>query len=204
MIYPHQGRWPQIHETAYIAPSADLIGDVSIGEESSLWFQVVVRGDVNSITIGNRTNVQDHSMLHVSRPNIGLPGKEKGSPLKIGDDCTIGHRVTLHGCTVGNRILIGMGAIIMDDAVVGDDCIIGAGALITQGMNIPSGSLVIGAPAKVARPLKPEEIAFLKKSAQNYIGDSREYLRNIPSAKRFNQEETEEELSYFSERDEDR
>ncbi len=166
MILPHHGKWPEIHETAWIAPSADVIGEVSMGERSSIWFQVVVRGDVNWIKIGARTNIQDHSMLHVTR---------RKSPLTVGDEVTVGHRVTLHGCTIGNRVLLGMGAIVMDDAVVGDDCIIGAGSLVTQRTVIPSGSLVMGSPAKVVRPLKPEELAFLKQSAENYVGDIREY-----------------------------
>ncbi len=166
MILPHHGKWPQIHETAWIAPSADVIGEVDIGAESSLWFQVVVRGDVNWIKIGSRTNIQDHSMLHVTR---------RKCPLTVGDEVTVGHRVTLHGCTIGNRVLLGMGAIVMDEAVVGDDCIIGAGALVTQRTVIPPGSLVLGSPAKVARALKPEELAFLKQSAANYVGDIKEY-----------------------------
>ncbi len=166
MILPHHGKWPEIHETAWIAPSADVIGEVSMGERSSIWFQVVVRGDVNWIKIGARTNIQDHSMLHVTR---------RKSPLTVGDEVTVGHRVTLHGCTIGNRVLLGMGAIVMDDAVVGDDCIIGAGSLVTQRTVIASGSLVMGSPAKVVRTLKPEELAFLKQSAENYVGDIREY-----------------------------
>ena len=166
MILPHHGQWPKIHETAFVAPSADLIGEVEIGEHSSIWFQVVVRGDVNSIKIGAKTNIQDHSMLHVTR---------KQSKLKIGDEVTVGHRATLHGCTVGNRVLIGMGAIILDDAEVGDDCIIGAGALITKGMKVPRGSLVVGAPAKVKRELTAAELAFLPQSAANYVGDAVEY-----------------------------
>jgi carbonic anhydrase/acetyltransferase-like protein (isoleucine patch superfamily) len=177
MLLSHHGESPRIHETAFVAPSADVIGEVEIGAESSVWFKVVIRGDVNSIKIGKRTNIQDLSMLHVSRPNIGLPGKEKGSPLVIGDEVTVGHHVVLHGCTIGNRVLVGMGAILMDDVVIGDDCIIGAGALVTQGTVVPPGSLVMGAPAKVARPLKPAEFAFLPKSAANYVGDSREYMR---------------------------
>jgi carbonic anhydrase/acetyltransferase-like protein (isoleucine patch superfamily) len=166
MILPHHGRWPQIHETAWIAPSADVIGEVDIGAQSSVWFQVVIRGDVNWIKIGSRTNIQDHSMLHVTR---------RKSPLTVGDEVTVGHRVTLHGCTIGNRVLLGMGSIVMDDAVVGDDCIIGAGALVTQRTVVPAGSLVMGAPAKVVRPLKPEELAFLEQSAANYVGDIKEY-----------------------------
>ncbi|MBC7690891.1 MAG: gamma carbonic anhydrase family protein [Methylotenera sp.] len=166
MILPWRGKWPEIHETAFIAPSADIIGDVKIGTSSSVWFQCVIRGDVHSITIGSRTNVQDHSMLHVTR---------RKSKLVIGDDVTIGHRVTLHGCTIGNRILLGMGAIVLDDAVVGDDCIVGAGTLITKGTVVPPGSLIVGSPGKVVRKLKPEEIAFLLESSANYVGDSKEY-----------------------------
>lgn len=172
MILPHRGRNPKIADSVWVAPSADIIGDVVIGEESSIWFQVVIRGDVHSIRIGNRTNIQDHSMLHCTRVT---------SPLNIGDDVTVGHQVTLHGCTLGNRILVGMGAVLLDDCVIGDDCIVGAGALVTKGTVVPPGSLVVGSPAKVARPLKPEELAFLKKSANNYVGDSREYMTFLPS-----------------------
>ncbi len=168
-ILPHHGKTPQIPSSVFIAPSADIIGEVTIGEESSVWFQVVIRGDVHTIDIGARTNIQDQSCLHVTR---------KRSPLKVGDDCTIGHRVLLHGCTIGNRVLVGMGAIIMDDAVVEDDCIIGAGSLVTQKTRIPSGHLAVGSPAKVIRPLKKEELEFLRQSAQNYVSDGREYLPN--------------------------
>lgn len=176
MIYPFKKIWPKIHETAFIAPSADIIGDVVIGEYSSVWFQVVIRGDVNDIRIGNRTNIQDHSMLHVTR---------KTSPLRIGDEVTIGHRVMVHGCTVGDRILIGMGAILMDDCVIGDDCIIGAGALVTKGFQVPAGSVVFGSPSKVIRPINEQERAFLKKSAENYVGDAHEYYSYMRGPKRF-------------------
>jgi carbonic anhydrase/acetyltransferase-like protein (isoleucine patch superfamily) len=172
MILPFKSKWPKIHETAFVAPSADIIGDVEIGHHSSIWFQVVIRGDVNTIRIGSRTNIQDHSMLHVTRVK---------SPLKVGDDVTVGHRVTLHGCTVGNRVLVGMGAIVLDDAVIGDDCVIGAGTLITKGVKIPPKSLVIGSPGKVVRALKEEELAFLLESAQNYVNDSNEYHGFVPS-----------------------
>ena len=172
MILPHHGCTPSLDSSVFVAPSADIIGEVQIGPQSSVWFQVVIRGDVNWIKIGSRTNIQDHSMLHVTR---------KKSPLLIGDEVTIGHRVTLHGCTVGNRVLLGMGAIVLDDAVIGDDCVIGAGALVTQKMQIPSGSLVFGSPAKVIRPLRQEELAFLKVSAQNYVGDAEEYQRLVSS-----------------------
>lgn len=164
---PHHGVWPKVDPSVFVAESADIIGDVEIGAESSVWFQVVIRGDVNTIRIGARTNIQDHSMLHVTR---------RVSPLKIGDDVTVGHRATLHGCTIGDRVLVGMGAIVLDDAVIGDDCVIGAGALVTKGTVVPNGSLVIGMPAKVSRPLKSEEIGFLRQSANNYVNDSREFI----------------------------
>lgn len=175
MIIPHHGVWPEIHETAFIAPSADVIGDVKIGAESSLWFQVVVRGDVHSIRIGSRTNIQDHSTLHVTR---------KKSSLTIGNSVTVGHRVLLHGCTVGNHVLIGMGSVLMDDVVVGDECVIGAGSLLTQGKEFPSRSLILGSPAKVIRPLTKEEIGFLEKSAENYVRDSAEYRGYVRSPER--------------------
>jgi carbonic anhydrase/acetyltransferase-like protein (isoleucine patch superfamily) len=198
MILPHHGHWPRIHETAFVAPSADLVGDVEIGEHSSVWFQVVVRGDVNSIRIGNRTNIQDHSMLHVTRPKQ-TDESGKGSALKIGDDVTVGHRVTLHGCTIGSRVLVGMGAIIMDDAVIGDDCIVGAGALVTKGTQVPNGSLVMGVPAKVTRPLKPEELAFMPKSAANYVRDSIEYHGYVPGPHRLgnNDSDLTEEFGHY-------
>lgn len=192
MILPHHGKSPQIHETAFIAPSADVIGDVVIGAQSSIWFQVVVRGDVNDIKIGSRTNVQDHSMLHVTR---------KTSPLRIGDEVTVGHRVLLHGCTVGNRVLVGMGAIILDDAVIADDCIVGAGSLVTKGKTFPSGSLIMGSPAKVVRPLNPEELAFLKKSADNYVKDSAEYRGYVLGPKTLGQDGR--DLEDFSDEEED-
>ncbi len=166
MILPYRGKWPAIHETAFVAPSADLIGDVTLGGHSSIWFQCVVRGDVHWIKIGSRTNIQDHSMLHVTRSR---------SPLTVGDEVTIGHRVTLHGCTLGNRILVGMGAIILDDAQIGDECLIGAGTLITKNTKIPPRSLVLGSPGKVIRTLTDEELAYLAKSADNYVRDSQEY-----------------------------
>jgi len=170
MILPHHGRWPKIHETAFVAPSCDLIGEVEIGSHSSVWFQCVVRGDVNWIKIGARTNIQDGSVLHVTR---------KASPLTIGDEVTVGHSVTLHGCTLGNRILVGMGSVILDDAEIGDDCVIGAGALITKGVKVPPKSLVMGVPAKVTRGLDAEEIAFLKRSADHYVKDAGEYYQYV-------------------------
>lgn len=166
MIIPYRRIWPKIHETAFVAPSADIIGNVTLGELSSVWFQCVIRGDVNFIRIGNRTNIQDHSMLHVTRMK---------SPLRIGDEVTVAHRAVLHGCTIGNRVLIGMGSIVMDDVEIGEECLIGAGSLVTKGTQIPARSLVLGSPARVIRPLKEEEILGIIKSSENYVGDSKEY-----------------------------
>jgi carbonic anhydrase/acetyltransferase-like protein (isoleucine patch superfamily) len=166
-ILPHHGKSPAIDPSAFIAPSCDIIGEVEIGAEASIWFQCVIRGDVNWIKVGARTNVQDHSMLHVDR---------RGFPLSIGEDVTIGHRVMIHGCTIGDRCLVGMGAILMNGVVIGEDSIVGAGALVTEGKTFPPRSLILGTPAKLARELKPEELQYLKKSAENYVGDSREYL----------------------------
>lgn len=177
MILPHKGIEPVIPESCFIAPSADIIGDVEIGENSSVWFQTVIRGDVNSIRIGARTNVQDGSVLHVTRSKPPM----KGAPLHIGDDVTIGHRVTLHGCTIKNRILIGMGATILDGAVIDDDSIVAAGALVTKDKVFPPKSLIQGSPAKAVRELTPTEIEFMKISAANYANDSALYNAEIES-----------------------
>ena len=166
MILPHHGKWPVIHETAFVAPSADIVGEVSIGTESSIWFQCVVRGDVNTIQIGNRTNIQDKSMLHVTRET---------APLVIGDEVTVGHSVTLHGCKIRNRCLIGMGAVILDHADIGEESMVGAGSLVTKGKIFPPRSLIMGSPAKAVRPLNEQELAYLKKSADNYVRDATEY-----------------------------
>jgi len=160
MILSFNGITPMIAANAYIAPSADIIGDVKIGEHSSIWFNTVIRGDVHFIRIGTRTSIQDLSMLHVTR---------KTHPLIIGDNVTAGHHVTLHGCTIGNRVLIGMGAIVLDGAEVGEGAIVGAGALVTEKMKVPPGVLAIGIPAKIIRPLTEQETAFLSQSAQNYV-----------------------------------
>jgi len=171
MIIPFKGYDPLIPDSCFIAPSADIIGDVQLGENSSVWFQVVIRGDVNSIRIGARTNIQDGSVLHVTRNKAPM----KSAPLVIGDDNTIGHRVTLHGCTLKNRILVGMGVTILDAAVIDDDSIVAAGALVTKGKVFPPRSLIQGSPAKVARSLTDDEVAMLKASALNYVGDTALY-----------------------------
>ena len=166
MLKPYKGKMPKLGEGVFVEESAQVIGDVEIGAFSSVWFNAVVRGDVHHIRIGDRTNVQDNCTLHVTKDTY---------PLIIGSDITIGHNVILHGCTVKDRCLIGMGAIILDNAEIGEDSIVGAGALVTEGMKVPPGSLVLGIPAKAVRAVKPEEKARILKSAQNYIEYSRNY-----------------------------
>jgi carbonic anhydrase/acetyltransferase-like protein (isoleucine patch superfamily) len=169
MIIPHHGCQPEIDDSVFVAPSADVIGEVNIGAHSSVWFQSVIRGDVNSIKIGEYTNIQDHSMLHVTRTG------DRGADLVIGDHVTIGHRVLLHGCSIGNQCLIGMGSVIMDNAEISECSIVGAGALVTEGKTFPPRSLIIGSPAKAVRELSPEEVSFLKSHAENYAKDGAEY-----------------------------
>ncbi len=175
MILPYRGTWPQVHETAFVAPSADLIGDVEVGAQASVWFQCVLRGDVGSIKIGSRSNVQDHSVIHSTR------GK---STVEIGEDVTVGHRVTLHGCRIGSRVLVGMGSTILDNAEVGSDSIVGAGSLILKDSKIPAGSLVLGSPAKVVRALTAAERASIAESAGNYVATAGEYQRDVRGPQR--------------------
>lgn len=177
MIRSFQGIAPKIDPTAFIAETAVIVGDVEIGTQSSIWYNVVARGDVNFIRIGSRTNIQDLSMLHVThRKNENDPG----APLVIGDDVTVGHSVTLHGCTVGNGSFIGMQAIVMDKAVIGEGALIGARSLVTEGTIVPPYTLWIGAPAKMKRELTAEEIAWLKKSPQNYVKYALQYINDTP------------------------
>jgi carbonic anhydrase/acetyltransferase-like protein (isoleucine patch superfamily) len=172
-IRAYKGVLPTLAEGVYVDESSVLVGDIVLANDVSIWPLVVARGDVSYIRIGARTNVQDGSVLHLSRPSNGKP---EGSPLIIGEDVTVGHKVMLHGCTLGNRILIGMGAIVMDDVVVEDDVIIGAGSLVPPGKRLQSGYLYVGSPAKQARPLNDNEKAFLTESASNYVQLKNEYL----------------------------
>lgn len=169
----YKGIYPSIHHTSYVDPSAVLVGDIEIGEHCSVWPLVAARGDVNKIRIGQRTNIQDGTVLHVSRP---YPNRPEGSPLVIGDDVTVGHKCMLHGCRLGNRILVGMGAIIMDDAIIEDDVIIGAGSLVSPNKTLRSGYLYVGSPAMEKRPLTEAERNFLSQSAENYVLLKEEYM----------------------------
>lgn len=169
----YRGISPSVDHSVYIDSSAVIVGDVQLAADVSIWPLVAARGDVNRIRIGARTNVQDGTVLHVTRTS---PGKPEGSPLIIGEDVTVGHKCMLHGCILGNRILVGMGAIVMDDAVVEDDVIIGAGSLVPPGKTLQSGYLYVGSPVKQARPLTEAERAFLAASAKNYVLLKDEYL----------------------------
>jgi len=162
-LYELDGKRPTLPDDGshWIAPSADVIGDVHLGRETSIWFGAVIRADNTPIVVGDRSNVQDGAMLH----------SDPGSPLTIGAGCTIGHHAILHGCTIGNNVLVGMGATVLNHAVIGDNCLIGAGALVTEGKTFPPGSLIVGSPAKVVRALDDDAIARLGQSAAGYVAN---------------------------------
>lgn len=170
LILPYRTKAPAIAADAFVAKNAVVIGDVVIGTQSSIWYGCTVRGDVNNIIIGARTNIQDGTVIHVSSYTQGT---------YVGDDCTVGHMALLHACTVGHRVLVGMQACVMDDAEVGDDVIIAAGALVTPGKKIPSGQLWAGRPAKYVRDLTPDDLEMLKVSAQKYVELAAEYRATV-------------------------
>lgn len=174
-IRPYLNQSPQINDHCYIDEMSVVIGDVVLGENVSVWPFAVIRGDVNYIKIGKNSNVQDHSMLHVSHKNAAKPN---GSPLIIGEDVTIGHHVTLHGCTVGNRVLIGINTIVLDDVIIEDDVMIGAGSLVPPRKVLKSGYLYVGSPVQQVRPLTKKELEFLPYSAQNYVKVAANYLES--------------------------
>lgn len=175
MIIPYRDKNPTVGNQVFVAPDAWVIGDVTLGDQVSIFFGSVLRGDILSITVGRRSNIQEHSMLHTSHDRM---------PTVIGEDVTVGHRAIIHGATVGNRCIIGMGAILLDDAVVEDECIIAAGALITSNTRIPARSMVMGMPGKVVRGLSEEEISFLKQSATDYVATAEQYLEMHLDAQR--------------------
>jgi gamma-carbonic anhydrase len=168
MLRPFRGVLPRIHPSAYIDDSAQVIGDVEIGEESSVWMAVVIRGDVNHIRIGRRTNVQDGTVVHVMKNT---------HPTIVHDEVTIGHGAILHGCTIENRCLIGMGAMLLNGAHVGEDSIVAAGSLIVEGANIPPRSLVMGSPGKVRRQLTDADVADILEYSRRYVAYRLDYMK---------------------------
>lgn len=168
-IYRLDDLVPEVAATAWVADSAQVIGAVQLGEEASVWFGTVVRGDTDTITIGAGSNIQDACVLHA----------DQGKPLVIGERVTVGHQVVLHGCTVGDESLIGIGAIVLNGARIGKNCLVGAGSLVTEGKEFPDGSMIMGVPAKVVRPLTPEQIEGLRGSAQHYVDNARRFRAGL-------------------------
>jgi carbonic anhydrase/acetyltransferase-like protein (isoleucine patch superfamily) len=167
MLRPHRGRLPVVDPTAFVDASAQVIGDVSIGAHSSVWMNVVIRGDVNTIRIGDRSNVQDGTVVHVMHDT---------HPTTIGNDVTVGHGAIVHGCTISDRVLVGMGAIVLNGAVVGEDSIVAAGSLVPEGAVIAPRSLVMGAPARFKRQLSDAEVASIRESAANYVRYKQDFV----------------------------
>lgn len=168
-IYQLDDFVPQIADSSWVADSAEVIGRVTLGEDVSVWFNAVLRGDSDTLTIGAGSNIQDGSVLHA----------DAGFPLVLGERVTVGHQVMLHGCSVGDESLIGIGAVVLNGARIGRNCIVGAGALVTEGKSFPDGSLIVGAPAKVVRELTPEQMAGLKASAAHYVNNGRRYRAGL-------------------------
>ncbi|PTT18667.1 gamma carbonic anhydrase family protein [Acidovorax sp. HMWF029] len=168
-VYELDGVAPQVHASAWVADSAQVMGNVVLGEDASVWFGTVIRGDTESITIGAGSNIQDASVLHA----------DIGKPLVVGERVTVGHQVMLHGCTIGDESLIGIGAVVLNGAKIGKHCLVGAGALVTEGKEFPDGSMIIGSPAKAVRELSPEQIEGLRQSAQHYIDNARRFQRGL-------------------------
>lgn len=168
-IYELDGISPKVAESAWVADSAEVIGDVVLGDDVSIWFGVVARGDTDTIRIGARTNIQDLTVLHA----------DVGVPLTIGAGVTVGHKAMLHGCTVGDDSLIGIGAVVLNGATIGKGCLVGAGALVTEGKSFPDGSMILGSPARLVRSLTPQELEGLRHSAQHYVDNAQRYKTSL-------------------------
>ena len=166
MIHAYRGVVPKVHPSAWIADSADVIGDVELGEESSVWFSTVIRGDVHFIRVGRGTNLQDGTVVHVDR---------NGTPTILGDYVTVGHAARLHGCHIKSNCLIGIGAVVLDGAVLEEECVVAAGAVVSPGTLVPRGSLLMGAPARVKRSVTEKDLELIYRSAKSYIGLAAEY-----------------------------
>lgn len=170
MILPFESHRPTLADDVFVAPDATVLGRVTIAAGSSVWFGAVIRADGEDVVIGERTNLQDRTVVHIATDR---------HPTRVGDDVTVGHGAVLHACTVGNRVLVGIGAIVLDEARLDDDCMVGAGALVAPGMHVPSGHLAVGAPARVVRELRPAELAHLRTSAANYASLAQRYRGGV-------------------------
>lgn len=168
-IYELDGVAPEVAASAWVADSAEVMGNVQLAEDASIWFGAVLRGDCESISIGEGSNIQDASVLHA----------DLGKPLVVGRHVTVGHQVMLHGCTIGDESLIGIGAVVLNGAKIGRNCLVGAGALVTEGKEFPDGSMIIGSPAKAVRQLTPEQIEGLRRSAQHYVDNARRFKTGL-------------------------
>ena len=168
-VYELDGVRPRLAASAWVAESAEVIGDVSLAEDTGIWSRVVIRGDNEPVTIGAATNIQEGCVLH----------SDQGSPLTIGRDVTVGHKAMLHGCTVGDGSLIGIGAIVLNNARIGRSCLVGAGALVTEGKEFPDGSLIVGSPARAVRSLTPEQIEGLQQSAKHYVQNAARFRKGL-------------------------
>ncbi|EKY3246744.1 gamma carbonic anhydrase family protein [Cronobacter dublinensis] len=173
VLRPYKNTFPQTGQRVMVDNSSVVIGDVRMADDVGVWPLVVIRGDVNYVSVGARTNIQDGSVLHVTHKSSYNP---QGNPLLIGEDVTVGHKVMLHGCTIGNRVLVGMGSIVLDGAIIEDDVMIGAGSLVPQNKRLESGYLYLGSPVKQIRPLQEAEREGLRYSANNYVKWKDEYL----------------------------
>lgn len=168
-VYELDGVAPQVDASAWIADSAEVMGNVSLGADASVWFGCVLRGDTERMSVGEGSNIQDLSVLHA----------DFGQPLVIGERVTVGHQVVLHGCSIGDESLIGIGAVVLNGARIGKNCLVGAGALVTEGKVFADGSMIVGAPARVVRQLTPEQIEGLRRSAQHYIDNARRFKAGL-------------------------
>lgn len=168
-LYELDGVAPKLAAGVWVADSAQVMGNVSLGPDSSVWFGTVIRGDTETIHIGARSNIQDASVMHA----------DIGFPLMVGDDVTVGHEVMLHGCTIGDGSLIGIGAVVLNGARIGKHCLVGAGSLVTEGKEFPDGSMILGSPAKVVRSLSPEQIERLRWSAKHYVDNARRFAKGL-------------------------
>ena len=168
-LYELDGMAPRLATSAWVAENAQVIGNVVLGEDSSIWFGVTVRGDTETITVGRGSNIQDGSVLHA----------DVGQPLNIGENVTVGHQVMLHGCTIGDGSLIGIGAVVLNGAKIGKHCLVGAGALVTEGKEFPEGSMILGSPARVVKNLTPEQIEGLRMSAKHYVDNAARFRKTL-------------------------